>query len=273
MMVLYYTDKSGNRIAYTDRGEGDTIILLHGYLESLLVWERFSANLALYFRVLSVDLPGHGQSDVVSEEHSMEMMAECIAGLLDFLGIEKIMLTGHSLGGYVALAFLELFPERLKGYCLFHSHPFADSDEAVEKREREIAIVEAGKKNIMYPGNIIKMFSPDNLVIMKDEVERLNGIASLTPDDGIIAVLRGMISRPSRLHLLEAGRVPLLMILGLHDQYIDYGKITSSVRLPANSTMITLFESGHLGFVEEPERSASVVLEFAFTVFGENSRA
>ena len=139
-MVLFYTDKAGNRIAYTERGEGDTIVLLHGYLESLLVWDRFSTNLSRHFRVLSVDLPGHGQSDVISGEHSMEMMAERIAGLLDSLGIEKVLMTGHSLGGYVALAFLELFPERLAGYCLFHSHPFADTDEAVERRNREISI-------------------------------------------------------------------------------------------------------------------------------------
>ncbi|MFO7574561.1 MAG: alpha/beta hydrolase [Bacteroidales bacterium] len=272
-MVLFYTDKAGRRIAYRERGEGDTIVLLHGYLESLLVWERFSTDLARHFRVLSVDLPGHGQSDVISEEHSMEMMAERIKGLLDYLGKEKVILTGHSLGGYVALAFLEMFPERLAGYCLFHSHPFADTDAAIERRKREISIVEAGKKNIMYPGNIIKMFAPDNIEIMKDEVERFNEIASLTNDKGIIAVLRGMMSRPSRLHLIESGKVPLLIILGIHDQYIDYGTIAGALRLPSNASMITLYESGHLGFVEEPERTSSVVLEFAFTVFGENSRA
>jgi pimeloyl-ACP methyl ester carboxylesterase len=273
MMQLYYTDKSGNRIAYTDRGEGDTIILLHGYLESLKVWETFSTELAKYFRVISPDLPGHGQSDVISEEHSMEMMAERITELLDYLGIEKVMLTGHSLGGYVALAILELFPERLSGYCLFHSHPFADTEEAIERRKREISIVEAGKKNIMYPGNIIKMFAPDNVEIFKDEVERFNDIASCTPDKGIIAVLRGMMSRPSRVDLVEAGKVPLLLILGVHDQYLDYGTVTGAMRIPVNGSMVTLFESGHLGFVEEPERSLSVLLEFAFTVFGENSRA
>jgi len=273
MMVLFYTDKSGNRIAYTDRGSGDIIVLLHGYLESLLVWDRFSADLSRHFRVLSVDLPGHGQSDVISGEHSMEMMAERIAGLLDYLGIEKVLMTGHSLGGYVALAFLELFPERLSGYCLFHSHPFADTDEALERRKREIAIVEAGRKNIMYPGNVIKMFAPHNIEIMDDELARFNEIASHTPDRGIIAAIRGMMTRPSRLHLLETGRVPLLMVLGIHDQYIDYGTMTGAIQLPVNAAMVTLFESGHLGFVEEPERSLSFVLEFAFTVFGENSRA
>ena len=125
----------------------------------------------------------------------------------------------------------------------------------------------------MYPGNVIKMFAPGNIEIMREEIERFNEIASHTPDEGIIAILRGMMSRPSRLHLLETGNLPLLLILGVHDQYIDYGSTTGAIRLPANATMITLFESGHLGFVEEPERSLSTVNEFAFQIFGENSRA
>jgi pimeloyl-ACP methyl ester carboxylesterase len=272
-MMLFYTDTTGKRIAYSDRGEGDSIVLLHGYLESMLVWDKFAGELLKHFRVISVDLPGHGQSDIISEVHSMEMMAGRIADLLDYLEVGKIMLTGHSLGGYVALAFLEMFPERLAAYCLFHSHPFADSEEAVERRNREIQIVEAGKKNIMYPGNIIRMFAPDNIENMKDQVEYFNEIASLTPDIGIISVLRGMMSRPSRLNLLEAGRVPLLMVMGVHDQYIDYGKVAGAIKLPPNGSLKTLYDSGHLGFVEEPERSLSLITEFAFSVFGEDSRA
>ena len=86
--------------------------------------------------------------------HSMEFMAKFNKGILDTMNIMKIFLTGHSLGGYVALAFLELFPEMLKGYCLFHSHPFADTPETIEKREREIQIVRSGKKFLVYPGNV-----------------------------------------------------------------------------------------------------------------------
>lgn len=272
-MILFYTNKAGKRIAYRESGQGDAIILLHGYLESMLVWESFSQALARHFRVISVDLPGHGQSDVVSEEHSMEIMAGSVWELLDYLRVGKVLMTGHSLGGYVTLAFLEKYPERIAGYCLFHSHPFADSDEAIERRKREIAIVRAGRKRIMYPGNIIKMFAPQNIQVMQGEVERFNEIASQTSDQGIIAILRGMISRPSRIDLLEKGNVPLLFILGVHDQYIDFGKVTGAMRLPANATMVTLFESGHLGFIEEPERSLTAVTEFAFRVFGENSRA
>jgi pimeloyl-ACP methyl ester carboxylesterase len=184
-----------------------------------------------------------------------------------------MLLTGHSLGGYVALAFLDLFPGRLAGYCLFHSHPFADTAIAIERRNREINVVNAGRKHLMYPGNIRKMYSPFNLDRMKEAIMRSDEIASVTPDDGIIAMLRGMVVRPSRKELLERGQVPLLWILGIHDQYIDYRTAVAAIDLPGNATLATLYESGHLGFVEEPERSLTLLTDFAFKVFGEYSRA
>jgi len=263
----------GKRLIYSDRGKGDVIVLLHGYLESSLIFESLAEGLSRNFRVIAVDLPGHGRSEIISDTHTMEMMAQRIRDLLDNLSLEKVLIVGHSLGGYVALAFLELYPERLSGYCLFHSHPFADSSEAILRRKREQIVVRAGKKHIMYPANIEKMYSPPNLTRMATEVRLSNEIASQTPDDGIISILNGMIERPSRQTLMEEGRVPLLWILGIHDQYINYKFNTESVNLPENATLATLFNSGHLGFLEEPERSLLLLTEFSFNVFGSESRA
>jgi len=271
--MIKFFKVEGKQLAYTDEGRGDVIVLLHGYLESHIIFGGVAEKLSSHFRVVSVDLPGHGQSETVSECHSMEMMAGRINMLLGHLGIDRILLTGHSLGGYVALAFVELFPEKLAGYCLFHSHPFADTPAAISRREREKSVVLAGKKRIMYPGNIRKMFSPDNLAKMPEEIEKSNMIASQTPDEGITAVLNGMISRPSRLQLMEKGDVPLLWILGVYDQYIDYRHAAESVTLPGNAALATLYDTGHLGFVEEPERSVSLLTGFAFSVFGEEFRA
>lgn len=271
--MIKYFEVEGKRLAYTDEGNGDVIVLLHGYLESHLIFGEMADKLSSHFRVVAIDLPGHGQSETVSECHTMEMMAERINLLLRYLEIDNILLTGHSLGGYVALAFVELFVEKVAGYCLFHSHPFADTPAATARREREKRVVLAGKKRIMYPGNIRKMYSPHNLAKMCDEIEKSDQIASQTPDEGIIAVLNGMILRPSRLSLMERGDVPLLWILGLYDQYIDYRHATESVNLPANATLATLSDTGHLGFLEEPARSVSLISEFAFRVFGEEFRA
>ncbi len=258
MFLLY----KGGRIHYSDMGAGNTIVLLHGYLESSEVWKGFMVKLASGYRVIAIDLPGHGLSDIVSETHSMEYMAGAVSEVITSLGIRKVFMTGHSLGGYVTLAFLDLYPDMLSGYCLFHSHPFADPPEAIEKRKREIAIVRAGKKDLMYPDNVTKMFAPSNLSRCHEALERLKRIASEIPGEGIIAVLNGMIIRPSRLTLMEEGRVPCLWILGLMDSYIRYNKIMSGVKLPANASTVVLQNSGHIGFIEEEDHSVDAMTAF-----------
>lgn len=252
----------GGKINYSESGNGPAIILLHGYLESSDVWNGFAEKLGTDFRVISVDLPGHGLSDIFSPVHTMEFMASVIRELLDSKGIKKAFLCGHSLGGYVALAFLELFPEYLSGYCLFHSHPFPDSPEAIEKRLREIAIVKAGKKELMYPENVTRMFATSNLPGCQEALQRSKEIASRIPGEGIIAVLNGMMKRPSRLLLMEKGKIPCLWILGSMDNYIPCEQTLTRVNLPPNAKAVILENSGHIGFIEETDRSVMIIKDF-----------
>ncbi|MGD0756054.1 MAG: alpha/beta hydrolase [Bacteroidales bacterium] len=263
---MFFSYSTG-RIHYNDSGKGDVIVLLHGYLESCEVWDAFSEKLAHSFRVIAVDLPGCGLSDVFGEIHSMELMAGAIKELIDYLNIKKVFLTGHSLGGYVALAFLELFPDHLSGYCLFHSQPFPDSPAALDKRKREIEIVKVGKKNLMYPDNVIKMFATSNLEKFSDALQRSKDIASRIPGNGIIAVLNGMMIRPSRLSFMEEGKVPCLWILGSMDNYIPCDLIQKQVNLPSNARIVVLKNSGHLGFVEEEDLSVKIVSDFVKKIF------
>ncbi|MCX6253169.1 MAG: alpha/beta hydrolase [Bacteroidia bacterium] len=252
----------GGRIHYSDSGNGTAIVLLHGYLESSEIWNGFEDKLASKFRVISMDLPGHGRSDVYGETHTMEFMATTVKELLDKLVINKACLIGHSLGGYVTLAFLELFPDHLSGYCLFHSQPFSDPPAALEKRKREIEIVKMGKKNLMYPDNVTMMFASSNLEKFSEALKKSKDIASQIPGEGIIAVLNGMMIRPSRLSAMELGRVPCLWILGSMDNYIPCDFIRSKVNLPSNARVVVLKNSGHLGFIEEDDKSVEVITAF-----------
>lgn len=267
-MMKYYVFYNGGKLYYSDRGKGDCIILLHGYLESSEIWDSFAARLAEDFRVISVDLPGHGESSVFGSTHTMEFMAEALKELVTGLNLNKVFLTGHSLGGYVALAFADMFPELLSGFCLFHSHPFADTPGAIAKREREKEIVRAGKKFLMYPENVSMMFSEENTVKLPEALKRSKEIAAAVPDEGIIAVLDGMIKRPQRLLVVEEGRVPLLWILGRKDRYISCEAVLSKVKLPAGSKAEILEDSGHLGFVEEEDRSLRVLTDFVRSLSG-----
>ena len=125
------------------------IVLLHGYLESMLVWEDFIPYLYKDLRVVTLDLPGHGISVVTGECHTMEFLADTVAEGLKALGIERCTLVGHSMGGYVALAFCERHPEMLDGLVLLSSTPNPDTEEKAENRRREIALVQAGKKEML----------------------------------------------------------------------------------------------------------------------------
>jgi pimeloyl-ACP methyl ester carboxylesterase len=258
---MFFPFRDG-RINYSDSGTGEPIVLLHGYLESSEVWNGFAEKLGSEFRVISVDLPGCGLSDVYGEVHSMEFMATAIKEIIDYLGLTRVFLAGHSLGGYITLAFLEMFSDRLSGYCLFHSQPLPDPPAAIEKRKREIEIVKMGKKNLMYPDNVIRMFAISNLETFSEELERSKEIASKITGDGIIAVLNGMMIRPSRLSFMEEGKVPCLWILGLMDNYIPCDLIQAKVKLPRNARVVVLKNSGHMGFIEEKDLSVKIVSEF-----------
>jgi pimeloyl-ACP methyl ester carboxylesterase len=262
---------NGGKISYIDSGKGTPVVLLHGYLETSEIWDPFAEQLSERFRVISIDLPGHGMSGSYGSSNTMESMANLVKELLDSLNIRKAFLTGHSLGGYVTLAFLELFPDSLLGYCLFHSQPFPDTPENIEKRMREIALVKEGKKEIFYPDNISRMFASSNLERFPVALRRSLEIAGGLKDEGIIAVLNGMMTRPSRLEVMEAGRVPCLWILGTRDNYIPCDAIQKRVKLPSNAKVVVLENSGHLGFIEEEHKSLEVLSEFIVKItFSEN---
>lgn len=125
------------------------VVLLHGYLESSLVWEDFVPYLYKEVRVVTLDLPGHGISVVTGEVHTMDFLADTVADALTALGIGRCTLVGHSMGGYVALAFCERHPEMLDGLVLLSSTPNRDTPEKAENRRREIALVKAGKKEML----------------------------------------------------------------------------------------------------------------------------
>lgn len=248
-------------IRYKVEGKGPIVVLLHGYLESLEIWNEFSSDLAKNCRVVSIDLPGHGKSGVIAKEHTMELLAQAIKNVMEHLKIDKCFMVGHSLGGYVTLAFLELFPECLSGFSLFHSHPLADSNEAIKNRKREIKLVENKKQDLIYTVNIPKTFATDNLEKFSKQVNYAKNIAASLKGEGIIVLLKGMIKRPDRSEILSATSLPFLWILGEKDNYIPYDIMIKKIKLPKYGKLITLQNSGHMGFIEEKERSLEAILK------------
>jgi len=257
-----YLLSNNKKICYTDSGNGKAIVLLHGYLESLKVWNDFQKDLSKHFRVICIDIPGHGESEILSEKHNMLQLSTAINGLLEDLNIEKCFMIGHSMGGYVSLMFHELYPRKLFGFSLFHSHPFADTTETINKRKREIELVKDDKKDLIAKFNIPVAFATHNLNKFKNEIQETTQIALATRENGIIANLHAMMNRPDLSESLRNSELPFLLIAGKKDNYIHFERVASKIKLPQQSEFCILEESGHMGFIEEKEKSLSLIRQF-----------
>lgn len=262
-MVEKFIMAADTALHICDSEKGDkTVVLLHGYLESMLVWEEFVPLIYKSVRVVTIDIPGHGISEVKSEVHTMDYLADVVIGALDTLGIERAYFVGHSMGGYVALAICEKYAARVEGVVLLHSTPNADSEEKKKNREREIALVKSGKKELLAHSAPQAGFAADNRRRLSDVITDLVEIVHLTEDEGIVALLGGMIQRRDQNDMLRQLSAPQLFILGKKDEYIVPEIAEAMVAAHPQAKVAWMENSGHMSFIEEPERCATALLEF-----------
>ena len=252
---------NGRKISYNIAGSGKTIVLLHGFLESQKIWEPFAAQLCKSFKVITIDLPGHGDTEVFGETHSMEFMAAMVKSILDTQNIEKAILVGHSMGGYVSFAFAKQFPERVHGLVIFHSHAAADTEEAKMNRSRTIQVVEDNR--IGFIKNFIPdLFAPENTESLKDQIELLKAQAEQTPKAGIIAALKGMKERSDNTALLDEIKSPVLFIIGKKDKRISISQVMEQATAPAHCEVLLLDGVGHMGYLEAPRLTLTTIADF-----------
>src|SRR5690625_3946315 len=127
---------------YKQQGKGPSIVFIHGYLENGNMWDKFAEELSEDYQSIIMDLPGHGKSKSYSDTHSMDFMAEKVNEILDELNISEALFIGHSMGGYVALAMADLFPEKVKGLILLNSSSLSDTEEKKEDRLRAVELAQ-----------------------------------------------------------------------------------------------------------------------------------
>lgn len=245
-------------VADSEHGE-KCVVLLHGYLESMLVWDEFIDLLKGDLRVVVLDLPGHGVSMVSSEIHTMEYLADCVGLTMEAMGIDRYSVVGHSMGGYVSLAMLDKYASHLDSIILLSSTTSADSQEKCDRRRREIELIKAGKKNTLARLVPHQGFAPENVKRLKDYIEDLSELILITEDEGVIAILGGMIERKSRGEQLRDSGIPHMFIFGRHDHYIPQDVADEMIAADPNAEIIWLEHSGHMGFLEEPELCADAI--------------
>ncbi len=253
--ILYKNTK----ISYSDSGTGNAIVFLHGFLENKKMWKNYVDFFSEKHRIITIDLLGHGESDSLGYVHTMEDNANAVQKVLNHLKIEKATVVGHSMGGYVGLAFAELFPKNIQKLVLLNSTSREDSPERKLNRTRAIKAVKQNYVTFVSLA-IGNLFSENNRIRLTDEIEKVKTQALQTPLQGIIASLEGMKIRKDREALLQQNLFPVLLILGKKDPVLDYED--SRTQIDDTTAELISFEDGHMSHIENKEELKTVLSQF-----------
>lgn len=258
-MESHFIQLGDARIHYRTYGIGRPVVLAHGFLESSEMWSNFIKNAPQNFQFILPDLPGHGASDIWDHKHTMDMMAGLVERILSHRKIdEKVLWIGHSMGGYVGLAFAEIFPEKIDGLCLFHSQAHPDSDEKKRDRLRAVEALRLGREKFITE-SIQNLFAPYNRDRLSDEIRGAAKIAETMPTEGITAALLGMRERANRVELFKS-MSKSMTIIGLDDPVIPAER---ELQLYKNSNVkIKPLSCGHMGHLEQPTEAYSALRSF-----------
>jgi len=248
-------------LCYTISGEGPVIVLLHGFPSDHTVWNSFSEKLSAKNKVITIDLPGFGKSSVFNDVNSMQFMANAVYYVLIEENIDRCVMVGHSMGGYVTLAFAELYPKKVSGIILFHSHAAADDEEGKLNRDRTINIVKSDRLGFLH-SFIPLMFTEKNKKRFEKEIDYLQKISAKTTREGVIAALAGMRDRKDQIPLLKNLEIPVFFIIGKKDSRIPMKKILPQLEAPQNCEALIVDDVGHMGFIEAEELTYSAVEHF-----------
>ena len=242
------------------RATATPLVLVHGFAEDSAVWENQINYLKNTYTLLIPDLPGSGGS-TLSDDTSMESLAEAIKAILDAENIQECIMIGHSMGGYVTLAFAEKYPALLKAFGLFHSSAYADTEEKKAARRKGIDFIQRNGA-----AAFIKQSTP-NLFSETSRTEHPQWIAALIDryagfDGGsLVSYHEAMIRRPDRTHVLQQFPRPVLFIIGEQDSTIPVNISLRQSHMPGYSYIHILEKAGHMGMMEESIRASQLLEE------------
>jgi pimeloyl-ACP methyl ester carboxylesterase len=273
---------AGKKITYRITGTGNPVILIHGFGEDGEVWNnqvrppqtphkeglsttqsRLIQHLLLSekFRFIIPDLPGSGQSEMI-DDMSMEGMAEVIHSIIHEENIESCTVIGHSMGGYILLAFMEKYWNHVSAFGLFHSSAFADSEEKKATRKKGIEFIQQNGATEFLKTATPNLFSP----ITKEERPELVNQQIAASDNfsaaALVSYYEAMIQRPDRTEILRKATVPVLFIMGKYDVAVPVEDSLKQCHLPEKSYIHILQKSGHMGMLEEPDKSYEILEKF-----------
>lgn len=247
------------QVHFTSEGSGRAIVLLHGFLENITMWNEIVPVLAIKNRIICIDLLGHGKTENLGYVHTMEEQAKMVKFVLNHLNLRKYAFIGHSMGTYIALAFSEFYSENIKGLCLMNSTAMGDPEDKKSNRDRAIAAVKHSPKTFVKLA-IPNLFAEENRPKFRKEIELITKEALEISQQGIIAALEGMKIREDRTNILKSSNFPMLMVIGKQDPALDYNTLIDQT----NHTKVERVEypDGHMSHIENKNALIIILQNF-----------
>lgn len=269
--MLHYYDYGVDQLAYFDEDNGESqdtkavVLLLHGFGEDHCIWKEQITFLSKYFRVIAPNLPGvHCKPLNIHHSHapSIQNYVELMHELMHSLHIDKYYVIGHSMGGYIGLAFADYYVNHVIGLGLVHSTSYEDSPAKKESRLKVAEFIqehgtqkflETATQNLF--GNAFKKTHPEQIQNVMDSVSDVSS-------EAMIQFVMAMRNRKAHTHLLTQQRIPIWMIVGEADIAVPMeDSLQQTQLLPPNNVLI-LEEVGHMGMLEATKQVNHALLRF-----------
>ncbi len=250
-----------NKIFYRIIGSGKPVVLIHGFGEDGKVWGNQIEFLKNKFQLIIPDLPGSGKSEMI-DDMSMEGMAEVIHSIIHKENVDSCPIIAHSMGGYILLAFLEKYWNHVSAFGLFHSTAYADTEEKKAIRRKGIDFINQNGAfeflKITSPNLFSQKTKDENPELINEFIAGLHNFSA----QALVSYYKAMIERPDRTEMLQKATVPVLFIMGKYDNAIPLEDSLKQCHLPEKSYIYVLRNSGHMGMLEEIDKSKEILDKF-----------
>lgn len=238
-----------------------TLVLLHGYLETMYIWQQFIEKIQDKYRIVVLDLPGHGLTDS-APEITMEFCADTVKALLNKIGVKEAYIAGHSMGGYISIICCHKYPETFKKLILMNITPYEDFESKHIDTEREISVVKSGKLETLATISIPGMYYESNLRKFDDKIRETIELCETHFPDGIISFIKGMHSRSDISSYLKNIGIPVISFNGDCDPFIPLQVFNKMKESFPNVDFILFPNTGHNCFIEAEQETVDKVCEF-----------
>lgn len=259
-----YIDHESASLHYSVYGNGTPVVFVHGFAEDSTVWDKQVDYLKDTYRLIVPDLPGSGQSTILKKDRiTMDDYAACIKAVLAAENIEQCIMIGHSMGGYITLAFANKYPGNLSSLGLFHSSAYPDDAEKIEVRKKAIVFIKNSGAEAFLKTSIPGLFFDAGK--SKSDIEMLLEKGNNFTGEALIQYYEAMMARPDRTELLKSIDIPVLLIIGQHDKAVPFTYSLEQAKMPGHSFIKILRNSAHMGMLEETTGSNRFLADFLQT--------